>query len=247
MSAPTILLRTVGGIDDKRIVLSEGQFARKLFVGSNWTTLRVGIRYSVTDPGINMVSGPRFRFGLCAGTANIPGDASVDNFFGLTGPINSGWTRFTDQGPTPYFWFGYPIIGSELGLSVSTIRGGPVGGPGENLFAGVIGRYLIPLSTSIRKVLFATYSRTPSGYALSLLNYLAPPGSVQQNDDVSQDTFISQMREPNPTIPGHSQSGAIGDPAGVAGLTPALDSVCCFWDRSIVQWEISDLAVMRFS
>jgi hypothetical protein len=90
------------GIDQKDAVLSGFQMARVLSVGSSWSTLRIGMRYSLTDAGISLGTGPELWFGLLASPsadmANGPLTATTSHFVGVR--LNLNWTRAT--GPVRY-------------------------------------------------------------------------------------------------------------------------------------------------
>lgn len=69
----------------KYVEMINGRFARKplsgAFDGGAWTKIRVALRMDVTDT-TGLVVGFNFFFGLCSGTATIPGDASAVNAIG---------------------------------------------------------------------------------------------------------------------------------------------------------------------
>ncbi len=88
-SAAALSLATVniGGIDDRRMIMSNGQAARKfLFPGSLWNTLRIGFRFDF-DSTANIVGPPRWLIGLlsnpASGLSNGPFSAVTSHFVGI--------------------------------------------------------------------------------------------------------------------------------------------------------------------
>jgi len=90
------------GIDQKDSVLVGFQMARVFTVGSSWTTLRIGMRYALTDAGASLGTGPELWFGLLASPsanmANGPLTGSTSHFVGVR--LHTNWTRSTS--PTRY-------------------------------------------------------------------------------------------------------------------------------------------------
>ena len=58
--ATKTLLRTISGIDDVRAALNNSTMRRLLSIGTDWTKVRVGIRFSVADTGADLGSTPFF-------------------------------------------------------------------------------------------------------------------------------------------------------------------------------------------
>ena len=75
---------------DQCIALSASQFGRLHGYGNNWNTLRIALSYNVEDTGATL-TGTMLRFGLCHGTANMPGDATTDNSYGIK--FQQSWAR----------------------------------------------------------------------------------------------------------------------------------------------------------
>ena len=87
--------------------LSASQFGRAHGYGDNWNTLRIALSYNVEDTGATL-TGTMLRFGLCHGTANMPGDATTDNSYGIK--FQQSWGRAgglyyiqVTTGTAPYF------------------------------------------------------------------------------------------------------------------------------------------------
>ena len=92
---------TVSSIEDRRLVLGNAHCARVLQVGTDWTTLRMGFRFTFADSGGNLTA-PNLKFGLLASPAgdlaNGALTSSTSHFLGLSYVSNA--TRNTS--PTRY-------------------------------------------------------------------------------------------------------------------------------------------------
>lgn len=100
MSA-SIISRTISAIVDKKLVLQNDQAARLISIGSDWTTIRFGMRLAVDAAGLtNNLVGAVNYIGMCSGTANKVGDLTTTNFFGLA--MDSSSLTYA-SGPPPYF------------------------------------------------------------------------------------------------------------------------------------------------
>lgn len=77
---------SAAGNTEHGIRIQNGCFARE-FGTSEWTHIRVGIRYRFFDinkTGLTSIDGePIFAVGFCNGTNNIPGDENWNNWVGV--------------------------------------------------------------------------------------------------------------------------------------------------------------------
>jgi len=99
MSA-SIISRTISAIVDKKLVLQNDQAARLISIGSDWSTIRFGMRLAVDAAGLtNNLTGAIHYLGMCSGTANKVGDSTTTNFFGYVMDTSS----LAYGGSPPYF------------------------------------------------------------------------------------------------------------------------------------------------
>lgn len=86
--ATSILSRTfVDGLD-KKLVLNNSQWAATMNIGTDWTRLRIGWRWALTDSGANITgASPGFMIGTmsspASGMTNGPLGNSCSHFFGI--------------------------------------------------------------------------------------------------------------------------------------------------------------------
>ena len=213
---------------DKAVEMSNGRFARQPIAGlfSGWTTLRVALLVRMNDSGANITGTPRFMFGLCAGTSNIPGDATVTHACGCI-TNNATWTR--TAGPPGYY--------SPLTIAPSTYINTTIA-TGTNLsttsalgFSGTI----------VNAMVFIDITKGSPNYSLRLLSRTnTASGAPTQSD------FNAQSVATTPAFTGHTytaaQTIAVDE---VANGT--FDSAFVWWNQvtpaiNILSWRVVLLA-----
>lgn len=220
-----ILERTISAVIDKRIVLSNSQFARPLPFGTTWNELRIGIRVHMRDTGANLASTPRFWLGACSGSTNLIGDASTDNFVGMVSNTTS-WVRTATE---------YQAVAYHAAKRVGTTTtiGSSIGG-GTDIGNGAA------LNTADRVIMVVQILKGSPNY--SVRNFTWTTGAVA---DQSLITFLAQMELVTPALTGHTfqayQTIAADETGG------SFDHLNISWDRTTPEIEICDLAVARFS
>lgn len=100
----TITQVTIGSVDDKRLTLGNAQWAAKLDIGTNWTKLRVGMRFAFSDLSVNVFGSPQLFLGVMAQPAssltNGPLSDSCNHFLGYRS-ADASWTRV--NGASDYY------------------------------------------------------------------------------------------------------------------------------------------------
>lgn len=227
--ASTILLRTFSGVDDKRIVLTNSNFARPFSIPSGWTKLRVALRISITDTGGDITSNPRLAMGLCSGSSNIFLDATTTHFVGAL-QDEATWSR--QAGP--------PVRYVEpAGGWVPAKRVGSTTTKGATFYGSAL--IMFDATTANRSAKFVDIEKGSPNYTLNIFGR-------EQNaaSDVSPEQFLAQAELATPTITNHSlrtaQTIAVNE-----GTDGVLDHVCVAWDRSAPNIEISDIALIKLA
>jgi hypothetical protein len=231
--ASSILLRSYSSVDDKRIVLSNSQFARLHGVPSSWNTLRIALRASATDSGADLTGTPEFAFGLCAGTTNIYKDVTTDHFVGIRTSLAT-WTRGPLNGVLNYHtaaaaWQPFKRVGSTI------TTGTNISGFGANFTTDVATaahRYLMFLD-----ILKGAPNYTFTMFILSGANFAV---------DASVTDFLSQAPLASPVFTGHSTSSST-TLAVNESTNGTLNAVNLYWNHTDSNIEISDLAVSRIT
>jgi hypothetical protein len=97
-----IVERVISGVNDKRLVIAGGHWARKMSIGDNWSELLVTIRMSTRfwlPENSGSTNNPFSFIGLCSNNTP-PASLSVDHFVGFR---NSHFYRGSGGDPRIYY------------------------------------------------------------------------------------------------------------------------------------------------
>jgi hypothetical protein len=225
------ILYEVAADGDVRAYLAGNTLRRTLSIGSNWTRLRIGIRFSYEDTGATLTGTPRFVLGLCSGTANPwnNGASTTLNFIGVR-QVNASVTRNIVGDSTHFAGALQPF--KRLGITSTT------GTTFTNAWVGSA------QPATRRNLLFLDILKGSPNYTLHGFYRDSTVGA-----DVTRAKFIEQVEVVSSVVSNHSWTD--GGPLG-AGKTlafdevaGALDTVNIAWDRSAPKIYISDLAIVR--
>jgi len=108
----SIITRTINGEVDQRLVLSGEQCGRTMSIGNNWTSMRLGVRFSINRTSA-YTAPPTLFAGICSGTSEMYADGTTKHFIGVrsnasnwgyaTGylsPANNSFVMFKKVGTT---------------------------------------------------------------------------------------------------------------------------------------------------
>lgn len=219
-----ILSRTISSVVDKRIVLSNSQFARLLPM--TWNSIRIGVRWHMRNNGANLGSGGRLAVGVCAGTTNLFGDATTDHFVGWV--TDGTWAFFTPPNQ-------YTTLSAKPATRIgSTLTLGTVFAAGNNMPADAGG------SNTDRKIFFLDIVKGSPNFSLSLFAWSS--GAI----DVTDNQFLLAMEQAAPSLTNHAavsaQTIAVNE-----GTNGTLNAVNISWGRSTPEVEVCSLAIARFA
>lgn len=226
----SILSRTISSLLDKRVVLSNSQFARRLPFGTTWQSIRIGIRISMRDTGADLASNPRFWFGVCSGSTNLVSDATTTNFCGCATNATT-WGR----NATRYNKLSAGIVCATRVGSTNTFSTGANVISGSSLIQNGAA-----LNAADRTLWFIQITKGSPNYTYR--------GFFCQTDgaaDRSHTEMLEQMEQVTPSLTGHAWSNAVVLATSEAAGT--FDHVNISWERTYPEMEISDLVVTRFS
>jgi hypothetical protein len=222
----------VGG--DKVVRMSNSRFARAplLELFTSWTKIRVGAYLTVQDSGANLVV-PGFAMGLCAGSTNIPGDATCDHFVGVHSHVTN-WERAAT--PLRYV-LANQLLPKKIVDGVLTTADGAFD---NNYYHGIpIGLFCC---------LFIDITKGSPDYGFQLF---APYGGSSGVDlSATQAEFDTQMITNVPSLSNHRYMGANSAPYTLP-VNEAVDGVfthaCMLWDQSVPTMDVSAFSVYRIS
>jgi len=226
--ASTILLRNIGGVDDKRIVLSNSNFARPFSVASGWTQLRIAMRLIMRNTGANLTSTPRFFAGLCSGSTNLPLDATTTHFVGI---------RFTSA--TWTYQVGPPVRYASLTANVAK-KVNTTWTEGNQIFI-TTNHMMADATTTNRQFLFVDITKGSPNFTVTTFHR----NNVTAGDLTVAEFLLAAPLAP-PTVVNHT-AGTGQTTAVNEGTDGTLDHVCVGWDRSTPEIEICDLAVVKLA
>ena len=160
VSGGTIVQRNIAnGRTERRLSLSSGEFARKLYWGGDWHRMRVAVLLRCNGASTFTASG---FVGLCSGTAN-PFGGTTDNAIGVYfDPVNVNSWVFTNGTTTDFF---AQSVGTRFvtkrGAGAPTDHGGGAGSDGRR-FAS---------TEALRTLLFLEFRRPVFASSVSSVNY----------------------------------------------------------------------------
>lgn len=225
--ATTIVQHTIGTTTNYASQ-SNSRFARPLPFSTTWTKLRIAVRWGLTDSGANLTSTPGFAVGVCSGTSNIYGDATVTNFCGV---INNAATLTRATGPIRYTG-----LGLRPGKKVNTTQ--TLGG--TNVNASLY--QFITIDASVRTALFVDITKGSPNYTFDIFY---PTNSAVA--DISMANFLAQVELTTPALTnytysvtaGSSQTLAVDESAGT------FDTLNFYWDRTVSTLDSDELYIVR--
>lgn len=207
--------------------MSNASFARLTspLVFSSWTTIRLAIRFRITDSGANLTGTPRFAMGLYKNTTNLLGDASVDHFVGVR-TYAATWTRATSE--TRYTGVVYTAM-KQVGSTVTDASA-----------SGVVGT-LIP-HTAFDKLFFIDITKGSPNYTFNSPLYVNASGT---SSPTSAD-FLTQSVSGSPSFTGHG-TGTSRTLAVDETTDGTLNAAGIWWNSIVTTIDICDWRVIKMA
>ena len=233
MAAPVILTRTISAAQDNRVVVSNGLFIRPIPFGTDWTTIRVGLRWHIRDSGANLVGTPRCFFGLCSGNTLVYGDETATHAVGVDYNATT-WTRaatnYAVSGTGSLF--GAKKVGSTITRTSAISTAWAMGNGAAS-------------DSADRTLLYVELTKGSPNFSVRC--FFRTTTSSTPPADISEATFLEQLAvSGTPTVTNHSFPAA-QNLAVDEGADGDLDHVQFYWDRAMPEMEICDLAIARMA
>jgi hypothetical protein len=243
MSA-TIVTETIGGVEDRRIALSNDSLARPHGLGVSWNVLRIGLRLQLepTPGNASILTGyPILFIGLCSGTTNPFGTVNCTNAYGYTHypqPATNGNWGFGLAGGGNMTAYGSG--NSVYCFSIKHVAGvQTLGGIIQN---GGVTYWSADPTAATRRMFFVDIARGTPNFSLRAFSC----NSQTAAPDVTTTDFLNQVVAPTPAFTNHSL-GASGEGAlAFSESNGVLDCVNISWNK-FVRVHICDLAVVKLS
>lgn len=222
--ASLIKVRTISAATETAIQMANSCYARTILIGTTWNVLRVGLRWHMDNTGASL-STPEFAFGVCDGTTNIMGDASVDHFVGVR---SSGLWSFQ----TTFYNNTSFQPAKKVGATVTT---------GTTLVQNASIACNCTVDPSPRGFIMVDITKGSPNFSF-VLSHL----NNQVGANVTASEFLQQMELATVTQTGYLTTASQTLAVSEAG-DGFLDSVNVSWNRSTPVIEVTDIAVTRFS
>lgn len=219
----TIFERTISAVVDRRIVLSNSNWARP-HGETGWTKLRIGLRWSMRDSGATLTGTPVFAVGLCSGSTSIFGDLTVAHWVGVK-TTGATWPRITGP-PTAYQL--YPAqSGKTIGATFTVATN----------WLSISGFTLSDVAGGNRGCWFVDITKGSPNYTIA--GYARINGTA---GDISLATFQAQIAIDAATLTNHTtvNSASVAVDEATNGT---LDHICFSWNRATPEIEISEHGV----
>lgn len=218
---------------NRRLQIGNEEFVRGLSFGSNWTKVRIGIRFTVNDTGGGNISSPaNFFVGLCEGTTNTFFSNNTTGFIGCNNStgLNNAWSYNASYYTACY---NSCIIAKRVGNTTSSL--GSYGlqyiGSDRWFFVGKapnIGYAFWDFTKNSTSIVFNLFWSFSTGYyGITLSNF------IWGLDNETAPPYLANWGSPNTVAYGNS----IGN----------LDTLSISWSKSTPTIELCDVAVIRFA
>jgi len=226
-------------------ILNNSHFARSFDMGSNWTNLRIGIRWIFVNPPllggapINPITGvPFFFMGLSHGTSSVMGDSYVSHSVGLA-VSGSSWNYGASGAPV----YSIPAyIGCVKTGSVLTYFGPGYDGNTPTVYISGSG---ITQGTSCRvSMLFADFQRNTPNTFFTMSVFFRRNASADNN---TTSDLLYYGQQTTPVLTNYEYTSSVSFlPIDETG-NGTLDSVCIMWDKSAPNPCIADIAIFKLA
>jgi hypothetical protein len=227
-----IVERVIGGVNDKRLVLAGGHWARKMSIGDNWSELRIAMRIAsrMATPALIQYT----YFGLCNNTDAPPASMSPRHFYGWR--VGNAVPFFDN--PVRMTWGDATAAAS----AVSHIEGGSESISTNNLVYRCITRDAAGAGATLDGTFIGLTITKGTPWSVTLWG----PISNQTFLRCTMDEFISAMV--SPTVPsGMDAVSTVTQFTPDEGTYGALDSICFVNTDPVFAFEISDIAYTRLA
>lgn len=226
--------------EDRRLVLQNSQVARVINIGTSWSTLRIGVRWSMDDTGFSIGGTPRLYMGMMsgptAGMANGPLTDLTSHFVGFVST-----TGIMTRTAGPY----YSV--TDTSSSSSNIYAKKVGSTltlGSGTGIAISGVQAAP--SSKRSAFIVEIVKGAPNFTINICRPNAAPVNDIATSNVLKQAMEATLMTDAATILATATGGTYGGtPTGTVAVSEGtngyLDAICVAWDRSSPALHISDI------
>jgi len=244
VSGGTIVTRNIpNSKTEKRLELSNGQYGRKFYFGSEWHRLQIVILWCFTGNATFTGDGV---VGLCSGTTNMEGSVTTDNFIGVhfdeTTPNSWAYTAGTAQ--SHYFQATGTRWKTRRGVT-NTDQGSGAGSDGRRFAGTEQYRSMMFLEVS-RPVAATTATSVTYSWGMMSTNSVRADFSLSKRAiyDVLFDAFASSMAGSN-NVNIICQATAVVNSFSFDESTGVFDTLNIRWTPTTNKMEIAAIGVRK--
>lgn len=238
---------------DQALLIGNEELLRKLSIGNNWTSLRIGAMIAITPDGTNSLASCKLMLGVCSANATFSNTAgysaaSTTNYVGadLYCPGNTGTPEtavYQAGSGNPYFYasnatFGVP---TSIRRRVATTETFAIVGGNSQRPIAVAGAG----STLRRCPVYVDIIKGSPNYTVNVWNIPLASSAT----DFSYAHFLTGFETASPVLNGVTLTQNTGSPGVIACSEVAgnFDTVSVFWNRLSFPLEVYALGVRRLS
>jgi len=234
--------RIIGGSTDQNVRLQTAGLSRPMSIGTDWTKIRVGIRYAFNlGTYTGSLSGtPRFGFGICANAQyEIFSYTNVSHMFGILSNATTMTPGLSGSEYAITVGGGGILLADKVGSTITTGSG--------SLSAGTA------LSASPQDGRSCLWLQIQKGSPNFTCDMCYPGSAAPAVIDLSESEFFLGMETDPGSIP--ALSGNFSGYQSRTAIAHALDEaangyfngVWIDWNRTTWSVEVSDVAVYKVS
>ena len=229
----TITKVTISSVDDKRLVLSNAQWAATLSIGTDWDKIRVGCRISFDDLGSNPTGTPRQYIGMAAspsiGFANGPlSGASTGHFIGFR-TADSAWTR--NVGPP----VDYALSGGNYGIKKVGIT--------ESEFGSGLDMRVAGAQATVRRIQIVQIEKGSPNFTVRWSANNNAATTDETETELREAMDISDFSAACTTISASPNSGTVATTESSDGF---FNAIAVGWDRSAFKMYVSEMFFAKY-
>lgn len=227
---------TVGGVKDSRLVLYNHQAARLISIGNSWSQIKIGMRYTLGDPGAALTGGPGIILGLLSNpsalVANGPlSGSATGHYWGVFGSGTVSWSRSSDH------LGGVIACGSKIGATFTNFAGPNLEHSTDPNIRKILMFQFDKAGTITRCKITGVGSWSTIDHTKEMLMHLfdlIPVG----DSSITNQQYNNVTGEGITTATTGANGGALTIDEGTNG---PLNAIVVGWDRAVVPIYISDL------
>jgi len=239
----TVVQRVYGQVPNKAIQLAGANWVRPLYVGTNWSRIRIGMLCTILNPSLTTITNCPLYMGLCSGKNNPVGFDRTDSFIGacLTGTANSTCTLTYAAGATTNYYTGAAPTACRKYENIWTTSAAGTAIVIASLGPQTVGGPVSAFARARRTPIILDITRGDSGGGLlSTISMWSTVAATAAFDYTPADLLDGVHQTGAPIIAGQTLSVGLNaiNTLYISDMMGCLDSICIYWSRAAFPLEI---------